>query len=72
MTHYDVVFRMYASTLVTLFEMAGERELADRVRPSTRRPGQTRDIAAGREVGLDEVLGTGGAQTASVASVADV
>lgn len=37
---YDESFREVANLLVGLFEFAGERELADRVRPSTRRPGQ--------------------------------
>ncbi|MEM1414354.1 MAG: hypothetical protein AAGH15_05620 [Myxococcota bacterium] len=43
MERYDRVFRAYATLLVLLFELAEERELADRVRPTLRRPGQVRD-----------------------------
>ena len=62
MARYDRVFRSYASMLVMLFELAGKPDLADHVRPSTRRPGQTRDAAAGRDVSLDEVLRTDDAE----------
>ena len=43
MARYDRVFRLYASLLVTLFELAGAPGLANRVRPSAGRPGRTQD-----------------------------
>lgn len=39
---YDVLFLHTARTFETFCRLAGENELADRVRPSVRRPGQTR------------------------------
>lgn len=44
---YDERFGRAASFLVGLFNLAGETALADRVRPSARRPGQTEVDAAG-------------------------
>ncbi|MEX1366007.1 MAG: hypothetical protein AB1Z98_22965 [Nannocystaceae bacterium] len=40
MTDYDATFRAVATTLQGLFSLAGATELAARVRPSSRRPGQ--------------------------------
>ncbi|MFO0587767.1 MAG: hypothetical protein U0441_09520 [Polyangiaceae bacterium] len=42
---YDDVFRRVANLLVGLFMFAGETELADKVRPSARRAGQTEELA---------------------------
>lgn len=42
---YDLAFRATASLLVGLFIAAGREDLADRVRPSSRRPGQTAEEA---------------------------
>ncbi|MEM9457557.1 MAG: hypothetical protein AAGF11_25485 [Myxococcota bacterium] len=39
-TDYDATFRAVATTLEGLFVLAGATELADRVRPSRRRPGR--------------------------------
>ena len=44
-TTHDADFAFAARFLETLLEGAGEHELAGRVRPSTRRPGQTTDRA---------------------------
>jgi len=44
-TTYDDTFRRSAKFLEGLFTLAGETELAERVRPSSRRPGQTEDLA---------------------------
>ena len=41
MTRYDEVFGGTAGALSALLRVAGDRELAARVRPSLRRPGQT-------------------------------
>ena len=38
---YDEYFARTANALVGLFRLAGEKELAKRVRPSTRKPGRT-------------------------------
>ncbi|MEO0323527.1 MAG: hypothetical protein AAF447_11265 [Myxococcota bacterium] len=40
LARYDAVFTATASTLAALFQLAGESELARRVRPSRRRPGR--------------------------------
>lgn len=42
---YDHAFRAVANILTGLFAAAGREELARRVRPSTRRPGQTAEAA---------------------------
>jgi hypothetical protein len=44
---YDKAFAVAANLMSTLLEMAGERDLARRVRPSNRRPGTTVDVAGG-------------------------
>jgi hypothetical protein len=45
MDAYDSAFSRTANLLVGLFTFAGESALADRVRPSARRPGQTDELA---------------------------
>lgn len=42
---YDVAFQATANLLVGLFIAAGRKDLADHVRPSTRRPGRTAKAA---------------------------
>lgn len=42
---YDQAFKLTANLFVALFTAAGRKDLADRVRPSTRRPGQTAEQA---------------------------
>ena len=42
---YDHAFSITASLVSTLLNAAGEKELAKRVRPSARRPGQTNEDA---------------------------
>lgn len=42
---YDFAFRAVANFLTGLFAAAGREDLAKRVRPSTRRPGQTAELA---------------------------
>ena len=42
---YDTAFSRASKVLEGLFTLAGETALADRVRPSTRRPGQTEEQA---------------------------
>src|SRR4029079_1607714 len=44
---YDEQFSRVATFLVGLFRLAGETALAERVRPSSRRPGQTEADASG-------------------------
>lgn len=44
MTAYDEAFRGTTHALMGLFLAAGREDLAGRVRPSTRRPGQTAEI----------------------------
>lgn len=46
---YDSTFSSVASLISTLLEVAGESELASRVRPSKRRPGQTAEGEEGKE-----------------------
>jgi len=46
---YDERFSGVATFLVGLFRLAGETALAERVRPSSRRPGQTEADASGGE-----------------------
>ncbi len=45
MDAYDDTFRRVASLLVGVFTFAGEDALAERIRPSSRRPGQTEELA---------------------------
>jgi len=42
---YDAAFSCTANIISALLQNAGEKELADRVRPSTRRSGQTKEVA---------------------------
>lgn len=42
---YDNIFKLTANLLVAVFSAAGRQDLADRVRPSTRRAGQTAELA---------------------------
>ena len=46
---YDKAFLGIARTLETLYRLAGEKELADQVRPSVRRPGRTAKVVATEE-----------------------
>ena len=41
MSAYDKIFSDTANLLTALFAAAGKPDLADRVRPSTRKPGRT-------------------------------
>lgn len=50
---YDEAFRHVAGTLTHLFALAGLPELAERVRPSVRRPGRTAVPAPGDDEGDD-------------------
>jgi hypothetical protein len=52
LAEHDACFMAVARTLEALFRLAGLNELADRVRPSARRPGQVED-----EIELPEVPG---------------
>lgn len=45
MAAYDTAFSRASKVLEGIFTLAGETALADRVRPSTRRPGQTEEQA---------------------------
>lgn len=47
---FDQAFTGVATSLSELFTLVGERELADKVRPSVRRPGQTVEQARSREL----------------------
>ena len=49
-SEFDRAFSCTASLISTLLEIAGEDELADRVRPSTRRKGQTNEVARMKNV----------------------
>ena len=42
--NYDAAFSCTANIISALLQSAGEKELADRVRPSTHRSGQTREL----------------------------
>jgi hypothetical protein len=42
---YDATFAQVANLTSALLEFVGEKELAGKVRPSTRRPGQTTEVA---------------------------
>ncbi len=46
---HDRVFSWVASALSACFRMAGQDDLARRIRPSLRRPGRTQDIARGED-----------------------
>lgn len=48
---YDTAFSRASKVLEGIFTLAGETALADRVRPSTRRPGQTEEQAPQAEPG---------------------
>jgi hypothetical protein len=48
---YDTAFSRASKVLEGIFTLAGETALADRVRPSTRRPGQTEEQAPPAETG---------------------
>lgn len=48
---YDMAFSRASKVLEGIFTLAGETVLADRVRPSTRRPGQTEEQAPQAEAG---------------------
>ena len=45
MEQYDRTFSAAANLISTLLKVSGESELARRVRPSTRKPGQTVEVA---------------------------
>lgn len=51
---YDDAFARASESLEGLFTLAGETELAARVRPSSRRPGQTEELAPPAESGASE------------------
>lgn len=51
---YDTAFSRASKVLEGLFTLAGETALADRVRPSTRRAGQTEEQAPQAEAGAAE------------------
>ncbi len=51
---YDTSFSRVAKFLEGLFTLAGETALADRVRPSTRRPGQTEELAPQADPAAEE------------------
>ncbi len=57
-TTYDTAFSRASKVLEGLFTLAGETDLADRVRPSTRRPGQTEEQAPQTEPAAAEAPST--------------
>lgn len=54
---YDTAFSRASKVLEGLFTLAGETALADRVRPSTRRSGQTEELAPQVDPGAAEETG---------------
>jgi hypothetical protein len=56
--HWDVLFLWGARIVSGLFVWAGETELAERIVPSTRRPGRTEDVAREETEGESESDGT--------------
>ena len=49
---YDQTFSQVATYVSAMLAIAGEKELARRVRPSSRRPGQTDEVAAADGVAI--------------------
>lgn len=49
-TEHDAIFGNVASLVSALLKIGGQPELAARVRPSARRPGQTVELAEGDDI----------------------
>lgn len=56
--HYDQVFSVTATLVSALLSAADQKELARRVRPSTRRTGQTAEVAEAEEPGAGTAAGS--------------